>query len=191
MKVKQVFFTYHPETAQSASGYKYCPLCGAVCSSRADGGRERPVCTRCSFVYYHNPAPAVAILIIENEKILLGKRVAGSFQGGKWCLPGGFIEFDEDFLTAARREVREETGLIVTITSIVSVMSNYFHQDLHTLVVVLLAEAAGGELQPGDDIAEASWFPLAGPLPEMAFAADEHIIIRYHQTKAAGAPVEE
>ena len=69
-------------------------------------------------------------LISNGDRVLLGRRAKTSFCSGTWCLPGGFIEYHEDFLSAMRREVLEETGLIVEITSILSVMSNFLsHLD--------------------------------------------------------------
>ncbi|BBB89592.1 MAG TPA: NUDIX hydrolase [Methylomusa anaerophila] len=189
MRNKQVFVSYKLESNET-SDFKYCPSCGAECAETEEGGRRRSACLKCGFIHYKNPAPAVSVLIVKEDQVLLGKRAEGAFQAGMWCLPCGFIEFDEDFLTAARREVREETGLTVKIQSILSVMSNYLAVNLHTLVVVLLARAIDGELRPGDDVAAVEWFPLAGPLPEMAFEADAHIIERYRQTRTNGAPVD-
>jgi len=190
MKVKQVFLTDDFQENNSLHHFKYCPSCGAKCVVQEHGGKQRPACIKCGFIHYKNPSPAVSVLIMTNKKILLGRRAYGSFKAGKWCLPCGFIEFDEDFLTAARREVEEETGLIVEILSIISVMSNYLSADLHTLVIVLLAQVIGGELCPGDDIDEVEWFSLSGPLPEMAFEADKDIIARYFQTGINGVPVD-
>jgi ADP-ribose pyrophosphatase YjhB (NUDIX family) len=132
----------------------------------------------------------VVILIADGDRVLLGRRAESSYAPGKWCLPGGFIEFDEDFLTAAIREVKEETGYDVEITSILSVMSNFLRPNLHTLVVVLEASIISGEPSPGDDIVELGWFPLDGPFPNMAFEADHHIILRYRKTNLIGAPVD-
>jgi len=190
MKVKQVFTTYNTQEGKPLNNYRYCPSCGAECVVKEEGGRERSACCQCGFIHYKNPSPAVSILIIENDKILLGRRADASLKGGMWCLPCGFIEFDEDFLTAARREVEEETGLIADILSIISVMSNYLTPDLHTLVIVLLAQVVGGELCPGDDLDAVAWIALPGPLPEMAFEADEDIIARYFQARFKGAPVD-
>lgn len=118
------------------------------------------------------------MLITGNHCVLLGKRSDSSFLAGKWCLPCGYIEYNEDFLTAAAREVREETGLEVALDSIVNVTSNFLSEKIHSLVIVLLAHITGGELQPGDDITELGWF-APGHLPEMAFEADIQIIERY------------
>ena len=122
--------------------------------------------------------------------MLLGKRGAASIAAHKWCLPGGFVEFEEDFLTAGIREVREETGLQVEVQSILSVVSNFLAAGLHTFVAVLHACVVDGDPVPGDDIAEVRWFPLQGPFPDMAFEADRHIIERFHNTTLVGIPVD-
>ena len=109
MQSNQIFATYRYQGNNGLENIKYCSSCGAKYELKEDGGRIRPVCSNCGFVYYKNPSPGVSILIIENQRVLLCKRAPGNFQSGKWCLPCGFIEFDEDFLTAAHREVKEET----------------------------------------------------------------------------------
>jgi ADP-ribose pyrophosphatase YjhB (NUDIX family) len=129
------------------------------------------------------------VLIEKDGQVLLGRR-SGSYGAKKWGLPQGFIEFDEDFLTAAIREVKEETGLDVGIRSIISVVSNFLSPRLHTLAIVLLARVVGGELCAADDLEDVAWFPLSGPLPEMAFEADAHICERYYRTQLEGAPVD-
>ena len=94
-------------------------------------------------------------------------------------------------MTAARREVREETGLEVALGEIVSVVSNFHRPNLHSLVVVLSAQPVAGTLNPeAKDIVEARWHRFGVPLPPMAFAADEHIIERYFGAGLVGAPVD-
>jgi ADP-ribose pyrophosphatase YjhB (NUDIX family) len=130
------------------------------------------------------------VVLIEHEgAVLLGRR-RGGFGTGRWGLPQGYIEFDEDFLTAAIREVKEETGLDVEIRSILNVVSNLLSPSLHTLAIVLLAGAVGGELGAGDDLEALEWVPVAGPLPEMAFEADEYIIQRFSERGLKGLPVD-
>jgi ADP-ribose pyrophosphatase YjhB (NUDIX family) len=112
------------------------------------------------------------------------------FHGGKWCIPGGYMEFDEDFLTAGRREVLEETGLEVRITSLLSVTSNFHTPEMASLSVVLLAEPVAGVAEPRDETQEVRWQPFSEPLPEMAFEHHEHIIQRYVSTRFEGAPID-
>ena len=190
MQAKQVFSLYDWSGNRGTGSLNYCPRCGSKCSVKEAAGRERPVCPECGFVHYANPLPGVDVLIERSGAVLLGRRAPGSIQEGRWCLPCGFMEFDEDFLTAARREVKEETGLEVVLRSILTVVTNYIAPDLHTLVVVFLARPVGGTLRAGDDIDAVEWFPLAGPFPEMAFTGQRHIIERYDSTRLKGAPVD-
>jgi ADP-ribose pyrophosphatase YjhB (NUDIX family) len=136
-------------------------------------------------VQFRNPVPGVVVVVEKEGHVLLGKR-SGSYGEGKWGLPQGYIEFDEDFLTAAIREVKEETGLDVRIRTILNVVSNRLSPTLHTLAIILLAGVEAGQPRAGDDMQTLEWVPLSGPLPEMAFEADRRIIERYEKTKLKG-----
>ena len=190
MQARQVFSAYDWTGQDHSTPYKYCPYCQTPLIMEVSGGKQRPTCPNCGFVHFHNPSPGVVVIVEQDGQVLLGKRAADRFGEGKWCLPQGFIEYDDDFLTAAVREVKEETALDVEIRAIISVVSNFLTPDLHTLVIVLLAGVVAGEPHADDDLVEVAWFPLAGPLPEMAFAADQHIVERYHATALEGAPVD-
>jgi 8-oxo-dGTP diphosphatase len=185
MQIKQVFFAYDTEEDARPGRFEYCPFCRARLSLEEKGGAKRPVCLDCGFVQYINPVPGVVIVIEKEGHILLGER-AGGFGEGKWCLPQGYIEFDEDFLTAAKREVKEETGLEVEIQAILNVVSNRLRPDLHTLAIILLAKVGAGELRAGDDLKRLRWVSLSEEMPEMAFEADRRVIERYHKTKFRG-----
>ena len=191
MQIKHVFTAYDVKENAHHGQFKYCPFCGTHLSSKEKGGKLRPACPNCGFVQFLNPVPGVVVVIEKDGRVLLGKR-AGGFGKGKWGLPQGYIEFDEDFLTAAIREVKEETGLNVEIRSILNVVSNQLSPSLHTLAITLLAGVKTGELCACDDLETLEWFPLSGPLPEIAFEADEHIIRRYHKTRhEVGLPVDQ
>jgi ADP-ribose pyrophosphatase YjhB (NUDIX family) len=189
MQAKQVFSAYSGPEDAGLGHFKYCPVCGTALALQEKGGQQRPACPKCRFVQFRNPTPGVVVLIEEDGQVLLGKR-SGSYGTGKWGLPMGFIEFDEDFLTAAIREVKEETGLDIEIRSILSVVSNFLSSRLHTLAIILLARVVGGKPNAADDLESLEWFPLAGPLPEVAFEADAHICERYYRTQLEGAPVD-
>jgi ADP-ribose pyrophosphatase YjhB (NUDIX family) len=60
------------------------------------------------------------ILDAENHKVLLIRRT----DNGKWALPGGHFEPGESVAEACEREVWEETGLKVRVTSLIGVYSN-------------------------------------------------------------------
>jgi 8-oxo-dGTP diphosphatase len=182
--VKQVFSTYDWHALDDSGLYKYCPLCGTQLAQKEIADKQRPTCSSCGFVQFRNPVPGVVVVIEQEGCVLLGKR-RGGYGEGKWGLPQGYIEFDEDYLSAAIREVKEETGLDVEIRSILNVVSNLLSPRLQTLAIVLLAGVVGGQLCAADDMEHLEWVPMSGPLPEMAFEADEHIVERY-QTKQTG-----
>jgi len=179
---RQVFRAYDA-TADAADDLRFCPRCGAVCVGACAGGRVRPRCPECSYVHYRNPTAGVAIVVAREGHVLLGKRAAAATFGGKWAFPAGFIEFDEDFLTAARREAKEETGLDVAVTGILNVTSNHLTRHLHALVVAVAATPIGGTMTAGDDLCALRWVPLGGPFPPLAYEADAALL----QLLASGA----
>jgi NADH pyrophosphatase NudC (nudix superfamily) len=189
MQPRQVFSKYDWLSKASEGEYRFCPHCAAPLEPALRGGSERPACPACGFVQFRNPLPGIVVLIEDEGRVLLGKR-NGNYGQGLWGLPQGFIEHDEVYLTAAVREVKEETGLDVEIVSILSVISNFLAPGLHTLAITVLAYVVSGEARADDDLTELAWHPLEGPLPAMAFDADQHIIERYAATRLAGAPVD-
>ncbi|TSC65776.1 MAG: putative nudix hydrolase [Candidatus Berkelbacteria bacterium Gr01-1014_85] len=56
----------------------------------------------------------VGAVICIDDKFLLLERLPSDFMGGLVELPSGTVDVGEDLLTALVREVREETGLVVT-----------------------------------------------------------------------------
>lgn len=136
-----------------------------------------------------NPYPGVTVVVVEEERVLLGRRSLQTGWGDHWCLPGGHIEFDEDFLTAGLRETLEETGVHVEITGLLSVVSNFWHHIDSTFVAVLLARPIHGQPTRNSEMSEVAWFEWTA-LPTMAFEADAHIIERYFTTRDPGAAVD-
>lgn len=102
--------------------------------------------------------------------VLLIRRANPPFQG-RFALPGGFLDVDrEDLQTTARRELKEETGLVAPADMpLVGVYSRPGRDPRgHTVTGVWLAlyDWPPPEPQADDDAAEALWMPVAkaGPL---------------------------
>lgn len=151
--------------------------------------RLRSVCPSCGFIHFKNPAPVVSLVIMQGDQVLLGKR-AGEPGKGQWGTPSGYIEYEDDFLTTAILEAKEETGLDVEIKSILNVLSSFVSERFHFLVIYLLAEVIGGELTAGDDLEAVEWFPLSGPFPELAFVEDAEILDAYAKSQFLELAVE-
>jgi 8-oxo-dGTP diphosphatase len=87
----------------------------------------------------------VGVFVKRNEKILLGKR-KGSHGAGTWALPGGHLEPGESFETCCKREVLEETGLIINnISPVVFTNDIFHHQGLHYITLFFKGEYESGE----------------------------------------------
>ncbi|MBU0495309.1 MAG: NUDIX domain-containing protein [Chloroflexi bacterium] len=130
----------------------------------------------------------MSVLVVAGTQVLLGKR-GGEPGQGTWSLPSGYIEYEDDFLTTAIREVKEETGLDVAVEAVINVVSSFVTPRFHFLGIYVVARVVGGELQAGDDLAAVAWYPVSGPLPEMGFEEDVSIIEMYAQG-FAGLPVD-
>lgn len=189
MKLKQVYAWYDQEKTPPADGFAYCPYCKTELVLTESGNKQRPTCPACGFVQYRNPAPTISIVIVDGDRVLLGRRI-GNPGAGKWSFPSGYVEYEDDFLTTTVREAQEETGLDVEPRSILHVLSSAYSPTFHFLAIYVLARVAGGELEAGDDLDAVAWFPLSGPLPEMAFQEDVDLIGWYAAGRMEGLPVE-
>lgn len=188
MTCRQVFRHYE-RTEPPCGMFVYCPFCGERLDAVELAGRSRPACTGCGFVQHRNPAPTVSVLIVDGDRVLLGKR-AGDPGKGTWSLPSGYIEYEDDYLVTAIREAREETGLDVEVSSLINVVSSFVSPRYHFLGVYVAARVVGGELRSGDDLEAVGWYPLSGPLPEMGFEEDVEIIHWAARVGIGGLPVD-
>ncbi len=87
-----------------------------------------------------------------------------TYKGSKWAWPGGIVEESESPWTAVVREVKEEVGLDVEVTRLISV---YHVADRNSVGFQFLCRVIGGELcVDGQEISEAKFFdPAHLPAP--------------------------
>ena len=65
----------------------------------------------------------------------------------KWDLPGGIIEFGEDIYDSIKREVKEETGLIIENPKPFDVSTRIHRDNEYWLTIAHRADVVGGELE--------------------------------------------
>lgn len=112
--------------------------------------------------YPARPIIGVGVIVWRGEEVLLIRRARPPRQG-QWSLPGGAQALGETIEEAARREVREETGLAIEALQLVTVVDLIERDDAgairyHYTLVDLTAEASDGRPRPGDDAADARFF---------------------------------
>jgi 8-oxo-dGTP diphosphatase len=138
--------------------------------------KKKPYCYE-----YPRPAVTVDIVIVTRERrprVLLIRRKHDPFEG-MWAIPGGFVDMDEALDDAARRELREETGVEVARL-----------EQLHTfgdpgrdprgrvIAVAYLARVRAADVNPeaADDAAAVGWHRL-DQLPPLAFDHDQILAV--------------
>jgi 8-oxo-dGTP diphosphatase len=139
------------------------------------GDRPREVCSVCGEIFYHNPLPAAAALVLDDQRrVLLVKRGIVPNKG-EWCLPIGFAETGETIANAALRELHEETGVVGRVVRLIDADSwtGPVYGDL--LVVTFEVEKVAGAETPGDDADAVAYFAI-DRLPPLAFPSNEKAI---------------
>lgn len=149
--------------------WRFCPQCGGALEPEEDHVR----CSVCGQRYWANALPAVQGVLVRDGKVLLARRGIEP-RLGHWDLPGGFVEETETPDSAVRRELLEETGLVVETAELQRIDIEPYG-DRHVFSVTYLVTARG-EPAAADDVAELRWF---GPdeLPaEMAFPGQDRVL---------------
>jgi 8-oxo-dGTP diphosphatase len=106
----------------------------------------------------------VAIFVFdEHNRLLLGKRKSKHGEG-TWGTPGGHVEFGEDPVASARRELLEETGLTLdlefcTYSSEVFSESGKHYVSLYFRAVTPIAPGTVKVCEP-DKLERWAFFPL-------------------------------
>lgn len=112
--------------------------------------------------YPPRPILGVGALILNGESILLIERGKEPLKG-YWSIPGGAVETGEKLEDALIREVKEETGLTVTVEKLVEIFERIIPDKLsdrtkhHYVLIDSICRVTGGDLCCGDDASNARW----------------------------------
>ncbi len=102
------------------------------------------------------PIAAIALIRDEAGRVLLIKQAGGPF-AGSWLLPGGRAGEDESVIHALVREVREETGLLVTDAG--PITGYRTSGDDYDITVLMYRATATGTVVP-ERGSDARWFVI-------------------------------
>lgn len=121
----------------------------------------------------------VDALLIQNNQVLLTRRADRLRAGGKWAIPGGFMDRDETTLEAVMREVLEETGYTCEVQSLLTVLDKPERRgdDRQNVSFVFVAKAITKVQEPDDEVTAVEWFALDALPPESEMAFDHLEII--------------
>jgi ADP-ribose pyrophosphatase YjhB (NUDIX family) len=117
-------------------------------------------------------APVVGVggVIVKDGRAIVIKRANEPYKG-QWSIPGGRVELGESLIDAVRREMREETGLHVSVGPVIEVFERIQRVDqparesashpggvqYHFVIIDYLCMCDDGALCAGDDADDARW----------------------------------
>lgn len=115
--------------------------------------------------YPERPVVGVGAIVLDGGRVLLVER-GNPPSAGWWSLPGGVLELGETLEEAVRREVLEETGLIVEPAGVVEVFERIVRDpegrpEYHYVLIDYLCRASGGTLAAASDAARVRWVDRA------------------------------
>ncbi|WKZ26560.1 MAG: NUDIX domain-containing protein [Candidatus Paceibacterota bacterium] len=102
------------------------------------------------------PKVGVGVMILKENKILLGKR-KGSHGEGEYAFPGGHLEYMESFADCARREVNEECGIEIENIHFQYLANIIKYAPKHYTHIGLVADWKSGEPKVLEPEKSESW----------------------------------
>jgi ADP-ribose pyrophosphatase YjhB (NUDIX family) len=110
------------------------------------------------------PELAVSAAIFRNGEVLVVRR-AGAPAKGLWTLPGGRVEVGETLVDAVRREVIEETALIIDVVGLAGYREIILPQAVgergrHFVILPFAARWISGEIALNDELSDGRWMAV-------------------------------
>jgi ADP-ribose pyrophosphatase YjhB (NUDIX family) len=94
---------------------------------------------------------------------------------GEWSLPIGLLHFGETAEQAAIRDAAETAGLRIEASALIGTYNDVINEQRNHLVLIFRCRLLGGELRPGGNAQEATWFSEKN-LPPIAFSSAQSAI---------------
>ena len=103
-------------------------------------------------------------VVEQNDALLLVRRAPHLIEGGKWGLPGGFLDRDETVAAGALRELREETGWEGRVVALLRVNSSPNRPrdgDRQNVAFDFVIAPTVKTGEPDAESSEVQWIPIA------------------------------
>ena len=161
----------------------YCINCGTELVTRVIEGREVEACPNDGFVLWHDPKVTTAVVVEVEGGIVFGRRAIEPGYG-LWCLPGGFVNDDEEPALAAARECLEEICAGVEMTGLIGVY-HISKRDAPSMIgIAYRAKLVDGAVpSPGAEMLEVRVFPIESP-PPLAFPSHQTVLAEFLKSRA-------
>jgi ADP-ribose pyrophosphatase YjhB (NUDIX family) len=158
--------------------WNFCPICGKALVIADDGQSDRPHCADCRRFYYSNPVPAACCIVRgEGSELLFVQRSVEPAKG-LWTLPGGFVELGETTSEAALRELKEETDLTGSGTTLVAISTQQSKWSGAVMVIAYLVHEWSGTPVAATDAMDFGFFSRDAR-PPLAFQAHRELLAEY------------
>ncbi len=163
------------QTKDPISSFRFCPKCSTELALEPYNHRRRRLCKKCGFVDFHNPVPAAGAIVVQDGKLLLVERAEDPYKGD-WCIPAGYMEWDESPRRCAERELKEETGLEIRAGEVFEVYSGTDDPRTNAILILYFCEVVGGQAAAGDDASDLRFCSLSEIPSNIAFEAHRQAI---------------
>lgn len=146
-------FAYARGLLHWQSRARFCGACGSPTILVAAGHKARCTDPACGVVHFPRTDPAIIVIVGWRDACLLGRQA--SWPPNRYSTLAGFVEPGETLEDAVRREVFEESGVVVAECDYHSSQPWPFPASL---MLGFTAQAQGPELRVGPELEAARWF---------------------------------
>jgi len=123
-----------------------------------------------------------AIVINDKKQVLLIKRAKNIHNGGKFAIPGGYLDRDENTLEGTLRELKEETGFVGEVMNLFCINDNPNRpkEDRQNVDFIYILKIVSGMPIINTEVSDILWFGKDELPKEEDFAFDHrNILLKY------------